>query len=316
MPAGLSILITYYNEGGLLTECLGSLLGQLRPGDEVLVYDDCSADPPEPYIPPGARVRVVRGEANVGPARGRNRLLREAAGGFVHFHDADDLFASDWADRVRAALAVRDADVVFTEVSRFGDGPAADRVLGLNLLGPGADLVRFCIRGGMLVPAGTYRKAAVEVVGGYRADLWQSEDYDFHIRLAASGVRYEVIPDPLIHVRLRPGGRSRRRAEVYGSAVDAVERLGRELPAAYRDDLAAAAARFGGILYQDGEYRLARRAFRVSRQLGPAALGGSGWAYRAAVRLIGFEGTELVRSCYRAVVPHTVRRRVRGVSRP
>lgn len=315
MSPGLSILITYYNEGGLLTECLGSLLGQLRPGDEVLVYDDCSTDRPEPHIPAGAPVRVIRGDANVGPARGRNRLLREAAGEFVHFHDADDLFAPDWADRVRDALAVRNPDVVFTEVSRFGDGPAADRVLGLNQLGPGADLVRFCIRGGMLVPAGTYRKGVVEAVGGYRDDLWQSEDYDFHIRLAASGLRYEVIPDPLIHIRLRPGGRSRKQAEVYGSAVDAVERLGSELPTGYRDDLAAAAARFGGILYQTGEYRLARRAFRVSRRLGPAAPVGSGWAYRAAVRVLGFEGTELVRSCYRAVVPHKVRRRVRGAVR-
>src|SRR5437867_2048704 len=86
MQPTIAVLITYHNEGRLLTECLDSLLTQADRPKEILVYDDASDVPAEEQVPDGADVRVIRSTRNTGPARGRNALLRAAESEFLHFH--------------------------------------------------------------------------------------------------------------------------------------------------------------------------------------------------------------------------------------
>src|ERR1044071_905867 len=190
----LSVLITYHNERQLLTNCLESLQKNARLPDQLLIYDDASTDPPEPYIPANVPARVIRGKVNCGPATARNRLLDAADGEYVHFHDSDDTFRPSWYEEVTSCLSSSGADAVFTEVASRQDGVLlSESVLGLAALEEHPDLIRFCIRGAMLVPSGTYRKQKVVDIGGYSKEFWQSEDYEFHIRLAASNLRYRSI---------------------------------------------------------------------------------------------------------------------------
>lgn len=312
----LGILITYHGERELLTECLDSILNQLRPEDEVLVYDDASPNSPAvDYVRPDARVEVVRSEVNRGPACGRNALLRRSLSTYVHFHDADDLFHPEWAGRVRGVFEEKDVDAVFTEVSSHrGAGMMTARVMDLERVAAGEDLVRFCIRGAILAPAGTYRKAAVLAVGGYREALWQSEDYDFHIRLAASGIRYEVLSEALVQLRVRPEGRSQHRGEVWASALDAIRLLSEELPVTYHLELAEAAARAGSILFRLGAKTEARGAFALARILGPAQFSREVKPYRVLAQILGPEAAENVGWLYRKL-PEPLRERIRGWSR-
>src|SRR6266853_241252 len=122
MQPRISVLITYYNEASLLTECLESLRVADGLPDEILVYDDASAVPPEPYIPGDLRVRVIKGRENHGPAHGRNMLLEASSCQFVHFHDSDDLFAPGWHHEVAARLGADRLDAVFTEAASYQDG--------------------------------------------------------------------------------------------------------------------------------------------------------------------------------------------------
>lgn len=312
----LGILITYHDERELLTECLDSILDQLGPEDEVLVYDDASPTAPAAdYVPADARVKVVRSEVNRGPACGRNVLLRRSSSAYVHFHDADDLFHPEWAGRVRRVLEEKDVDAVFTEVSSHrGTDVMTARVMDLERVTAGEDLVRFCIRGAILPAAGTYRKVAVLAVGGYREALWQSEDYDFHIRLAASGIRYEVLSEALVRLRVRPEGRSQHCGEVWASALDAIRFLSGELPAKYRPDLAEAAARAGSMLYRVGIKARARDAFALARTLGPARFSREVKPYRVLAQVLGPEAAENVGRLYRKL-PEPLRERIRGWSR-
>lgn len=101
----ISILITYYNERELLTECLCLCYHQLEPTDEIIIYDDASHNPAIDYIPAGVSARVIRGEIDRGPSAGRNILLAESRCNYVHFHDSDDVFAPEWRARVGAVLA-------------------------------------------------------------------------------------------------------------------------------------------------------------------------------------------------------------------
>ena len=140
---------------------------------------------------------------------------------------------------VKASIRDSNPDVVFTEISSYVDGElVCQRVLGLKQLIEEKDLVRFCIRGAVLAAAGTYRRANILAIGGYREQLWQAEDFDFHIRLAATGLRYCVIDDPLVDIRVRRASRSQNQVEVWTSAAESIRMLARELGREYWPDLA------------------------------------------------------------------------------
>jgi glycosyltransferase involved in cell wall biosynthesis len=304
----IGVLITYYGERDLLRECLQSLVEQSVPPDEILVYDDASEAPAEEYVLPGQGVRVLRGDVNRGPAFGRNALLRSSESSVVHFHDADDLFHPLWCARVREAFESTDVDVVFTEVCAIRDARVEqERVLGVDRLARGDDLVRFCIRGAMLTPSGTYRRQVVQEIGGYRTDLAQSEDYDFHIRLAARGVRWTVITDPLVIQRLRSGGRHHRSVEVWSGCMQAILGLSSQLPSRYRPDLADAAVRAGSQLYKLGARSEASAAFKLAAQLGPPCFSTHRRLYRLLSRAFGFQTTEQLGRTYRRVMPNRLR---------
>jgi glycosyltransferase involved in cell wall biosynthesis len=308
MPITLGVLITYHNERELLQECLESLLSQPRRPNEILVYDDRSDYPAEDYVRYDIPVRIICGKVNKGPSYGRNVLLHASQSDYIHFHDADDLFHPDWCQRVRQTIRETQADAIFTEISSFiGKDLSCEKVLGLKQLIDEKDLVRFCIHASMLTPAGTYLREAVLRIGGYRNDLWQSEDYDFHIRLASSGITYSVIEDPLIFIRVRWSGRSHNHFEVWNSALHSISRLANELPTEYLIDLSEAAARIGSMLFQLGALPEARNAFQLARELGPPNFEGRAFVYRILARKMGQERAELVARWYRKKLPTPLR---------
>ncbi|MBI1760332.1 MAG: glycosyltransferase family 2 protein, partial [Acidobacteria bacterium] len=199
MKRTIGVLITYYNEKELLTEFLESLLKQTCQVDEILIYDDASTAAAEQYLPLRCPAKVIRGSINRGPSYGRNILLQESQSDYIHFQDADDLFHPDWCLRVSQAIEATQAEWILTEISSYQNGElACERVLELNKRTGVTDWVRQAIQGAILVPAGTYLRSKIQVIGGYRKDLWQSEDYDFHVRLAATDPSIAVIDEPLI----------------------------------------------------------------------------------------------------------------------
>lgn len=298
MRPSLGILITYFNERGLLRECLSSIASQRERPDAILIYDDASEFPAEDYVPKGLEVRVIHGESNRGPSHGRNRLLKTSQSDYVHFHDADDLFHPDWCLQVLQKIQETNADAIFTEISSFqNDKLVTDKVLGLKRLAREDDLIRFCIQGAILTSAGTYRRTAILAIGGYRESLWQSEDFDFHVRLAASGVRFAVIEDPLVQ-RMRVSGRSQDQIEVWSSALEAIEGLSKEIPKKYHQDLAEKAAQAGSILFRLGDRINARQAFTLARRLGPPSFRHRQFLYRIAAKTLGQEAAERLSSLY------------------
>jgi hypothetical protein len=313
----LAVLITYYNEGKLLHECLDSLLSQKDAPEQIVVYDDASSLRPEAYIPSGFQVRVVHSPLNKGPGYGRNVLLRETDCEYVHFHDADDLFHADWCREVRSAIARGQPDIVLTEITSVRDGSTiSEHVLGLDALARDGDLVRFGLRGSLLVPSTTFRRELALEIGGFRPReiLAQSEDFDFHIRLAAVARNYAVITQPLIIQRLRSGSHSADMESCWASAVRAIELLADTLPASYRRDAADAAARVGSELYAIRSRSKARAAFRLAHDLGPARFRHRPCGYRLVARLLGPVVAEWVATAYRRIMPERVRRWYRGVA--
>jgi glycosyltransferase involved in cell wall biosynthesis len=308
MSPSLGVLITYFNEKELLRECLQSLVGGGARPDEILIYDDASEYPAKDYVPDGIPVQIIRGETNRGPSVGRNTLMRHSQSQYIHFQDADDLFDGAWIGRVRKAIDETGADAVFTEISSVRpDGRRSERILNLERIVKGGDLLRFCLQGPLLVPSGTYKRETVLSIGGYKETRWQSEDFDFHVRLARRGIRFAVIDEPLISIRIRPESRSQNAQEVWRSTLGAVEEFAQELPADYQGELAEVAATTGSMLYRAGDKVGATRAFRLAYRLGPATFRHQLGPYRWIARLCGPEKAEQVVGWYQRFFPRSAR---------
>ena len=313
VAARIAVLITYFNEGPLLAECIESIARQPRAPDEILVYDDASSVPAADFIPFGTGVSLIRGELNQGPAYGRNALVAATTCDFVHFHDADDLFAPTWAQEVRSELARRDVDIVFTDLMSVQDGHIVSPAV-MNLgerLRADPDLVRFGLRGALLLPSSTARRSLVMQVGGFRPRdmLAQSEDFEFHLRLAAAaGDRYAVIPRSLVIQRLREGSHSSNERVVWESASSAVGLLAAELPATYRQDLSDAAARIASRLFEIGAVSEGRRSASLALQLGKPRFPNRPAGYRMLASIFGQRAAEGIGRAYRRLLPDRVRR--------
>ena len=310
VPQSLGVLITYYNEKEMLTECLDSLFSDPNcTPEEVLVYDDASQYPAEHYIPKDRSVRVIRGASNRGPAHGRNELLKANRSDYIHFHDSDDLFMKHWCSELKKAIHTSQADMVLTEITSYKHSKLyRERVIGLKKLKPDSDIVSFCIRNNLLTDSGTYRKAAVLKVGGYRESLWQSEDYDFHIRMAASVKSFFVIYEPMVIIRVREESRSAAGREVWSCALNSIQLLSEEIPAKYYPDLSWMAHFTGSKLFKLGETRKAREAFKLSYRLGTPDYSDQRWMYCVTAKIFGPEIAERLGAFYRAILPQTIRR--------
>lgn len=307
--AKLTIGIPYYNEGPLLTRCLKSLVEPESLPYEIILYDDASHLRPEAFIPENLSVKIIRSEVNQGPARGRNQIHEASSGDWIHFHDADDWVLPKWNQKVAEAISQKDADLILTEVVSYQKGQVlSPQVIGLRKMTSSSELLSFAIGHFVLVPSGIIKKDLIESIGGYRESLWQSEDWDFYVRLIAKNPRFEILTESLSAIEVRTESRSQKRVETLTSLLQAILLLKNELPESSQKDLAEKAAWVGSQLFQLQEKALAREAFQLAHALGPAQHPHQKRSYQFLARHGGQELAERVAEGYRKSLPRFIRK--------
>lgn len=96
MDHPVSVIVPIYNASTVLAECLGNLLHQTLSGVQVIAVDDASTDS-SPEICRAAEQQFpeqflfLRQDKNRGPGAARNLGMKNAAGRYIGFCDADDL---------------------------------------------------------------------------------------------------------------------------------------------------------------------------------------------------------------------------------
>jgi len=96
----LSIIIPYYNTEKYTDELLNVLERQITKDCEIILIDDGSDEPYEPYQD---FVRVFR-QPNKGVSVARNKGLKEAKGEYIVFIDSDDLVTEDYIEQIFKAI--------------------------------------------------------------------------------------------------------------------------------------------------------------------------------------------------------------------
>lgn len=196
----VSVVIPCYNSHQYLGETLKSVNDQSYTAIEVLVVDDGSTDPDTLHCLErlGSGTRLIR-QTNKGLSAARNAGIREAIGEFILPLDSDDWLEPTFVqDLVDALSRSEQADFAFSYIQLEGEASGVlvkhfnfFEQLFLNQL-------PYCL---------LYRKSVFERLGGYDETMRRGfEDWDFNIRLSASGDGAVVVQEPLFHYRVSTGG--------------------------------------------------------------------------------------------------------------
>lgn len=308
----IGVLITYYNEKEMLTECINSLLAGNSKPNEILVYDDASQFPAQDYIPVNRMVRVIRGEENRGPAFGRNELMRFSNCDYVHFQDSDDLFCHDWYSKVSYLIETEKPDMVITEIQSINEqGHINSAIMGLAGLSEQNDLLEFAIKGVLLIPSSTFKRELGLKINGLRTRelLPQSEDFDFHVRLVNQVSCFKIISEPLIQQRLRSNSHSSKNLKTcWYSMIKAASLLTEELPAQYHQHLVEIAAKYASILYETGHKEEAHWGFGVAKTIGRPNYIYKNRIYQLVAKTFNPELAEQLAALYRLAFPQKLRK--------
>ena len=120
----VSIIVPVYNAGAYIRETVEMVRRQTWTDWELLLVDDCSGDNSREVIrsccQTDPRIRLIEKKKNEGAAKARNTGLEQAAGRYIAFLDADDIWKPEKLEAELDFMKSREAGFVFTAYE-FGD---------------------------------------------------------------------------------------------------------------------------------------------------------------------------------------------------
>lgn len=193
----VSAIMPAYNAAATIGEALTALRAALRPGDELIVFDDGSSDITGAIASSGG-ARVLRNDGPpLGPAHGRNKAAAEAKGDLLFFVDADVVIAPDALDRLLNAMTSANGSAAF---GSYDDQPRSHRAASLYM-----NLRHHHVHHQGRQEATTFwagigliERRAFRSMSGFDAELFATssiEDVELGMRLAQAGHRILLVPD-------------------------------------------------------------------------------------------------------------------------
>lgn len=123
----VSIVVPVYNAGAYIEETIAMVCRQTYGQWELLLVDDGSSDDGrekiEAWRRKDERIRLVAKKKNEGAALARNTGIDHAAGRYVAFLDADDIWMENKLEKELRFMEAKNAAFVFTAYE-FGDEQA------------------------------------------------------------------------------------------------------------------------------------------------------------------------------------------------
>jgi glycosyltransferase involved in cell wall biosynthesis len=212
--ATVAVVIPAYNAAATLTATIDSAIAQ-GPIAEIVVIDDGSRDETlsvaRMFEP---RVRVLTGP-NVGVSAARNRGVAETRAPWVLFLDSDDQLVDGSIAQRLATPGADTADVVicdWQEMVDDGQGNVTEgRTRAIDWVAMTADAQHATATDVWATTSAImYRRALVDRIGGFRADLPVIQDARYLFDAAYHGARFLHAPHVGARYRVVPGSLSRR----------------------------------------------------------------------------------------------------------
>lgn len=265
----VALLVPAFNAARTLPRLFESA-AQERQFDEVMVYDDASADDTA-AVARAHGARVVRSDVNTGPSSGKNRLALETSCEWLHFHDADDALAPGFVARLHDWAGKPGIDVVVFAAEDRDD--ETDAVLG-HARWDDAALRRDAARYHLVhtvTNCALHRREAFLDAGGFDTDpaVKYNEDQAMHVRMALAGLRYRADDATgSIHYRRRGSMSSGHPIECVRSQVEVLARAADRSGRQYREEIGARLWRLAGAAGGYRDWTCVTRCLEIADAIG------------------------------------------------
>lgn len=210
MLSKIACIIPTHGRAGHLSRALDSALQQSLAPAEIIVVDDLDDGPTAAIVQVTALrteipLRRILNRINPGASGSRNAGAAASGAEFFAFLDDDDVWRPEYLARAMAELNRTGADAVISGLCRIRhDGSIQPIVM------PQREQIQkrlfdknFGMTGSNLV----IRRSAFEGIGGFDPALPVFNDWDFVIRMIASGIEYCVVKDLTVEWREHEGDR-------------------------------------------------------------------------------------------------------------
>lgn len=187
----VSIVLPTYNGSHYLGQAIQSILDQTYTNWELIIVDDGSTDNTpnimSHYAALDSRIRSIRHPNNRRLPAALNTGFAQAKGEYLTWTSDDNYYRPiALATMVDFLNAHPEVDIVYTDCSFIDED---GNVIGYREAKPIMELVqRNCVG-----PSFLYRRQVQERVGCYSEKFFLAEDYDFWLRAAAAGFRFQPL---------------------------------------------------------------------------------------------------------------------------
>ena len=207
----ISIIVTTYNDELFIAEAISSIKRQLKRLPElryeIIVINNNSTDSTSRILETlneSKCLTILNSKSNSGPSSARNKGIKSAAGEWVAFLDGDDYWLPERLDIMMFLVSNdKSVDIVFADALIEQDG-VLTKTLQSSVMPPPKDtrnmldhlFKRNCINMcAVLMKTDLARKVMFD------ENLRSAEDYDFWIRVSATGAKFAYINRPLVVYR-------------------------------------------------------------------------------------------------------------------
>ena len=207
----VSIVIPVYNKDEWISQTLMSVYTQTYSNWECLIVDDGSTDGSLLVISEFIRKHPgnwkIISQVNSGQSPARNLGIERAAGVFIAFLDADDLWLPRKLElQVEFLLGNPNVGLVLTPYIIFREGQKSNFRLvrctdSRKMIDNWLSMTGF---GGLIESTGVVRKETIERLERFSESLSMTAGLDLTLKIA-SEVRVEILKDPLVLYRLSTG---------------------------------------------------------------------------------------------------------------
>lgn len=203
----VSVIIPTYNAASYIREAVDSALAQTYQNFEVIVVDDGSTDNTAEVLAPYIKEKkiIYIHQENKGLPAARNTAIKASHGEFVALLDSDDIFLPNKLERqVSYLMQHPECGVCYCEFTHFYE-ENPKKLFRLNYkYYSGDDVFPNLLRMNFIGPLGVVlRRSEMDRVGLFNETYRRSEDWEYWLRLARHGVRFEHLPEVLAKYRMR-----------------------------------------------------------------------------------------------------------------
>jgi|GEM_PF-2077539 glycosyltransferase involved in cell wall biosynthesis len=205
----ISVIVTCYNYGKYIQECLNSVFNQTYKNIEIIIINDGSTDDSNKIINQFIKLHLKEikieyiNQTNHGIVFARNKGICRSRGEYIIFLDADDFLDRNYIKLLLQTAITNEADIVYCDVKPNN----AKKVLNKF---PEYDLARM-ENGNIISVCSLIRK---KFIGNTRFDSFLNrrslEDWDFFLALCMKGAKAVKDKKALLNYRIHEDSRNNK----------------------------------------------------------------------------------------------------------